>query len=239
MQICAKRAIAAEGIVFPSQSGPKPHKAYAWKEDAPELNGCFCSCQAFIFGRSKIAKAENSTPQEVTFVCKHLQQVFDNYCGWRQTSEGDYRFDRICPDCGGEVIDTDDQMVPTDTAGAVNDLQRMLAEMSGEEPPPLLDPERPFTVTVDVTWTEKRTFTVMARDEDSARVAAMDTWTGHPVGTDQSDKTAQVVSASEGEAPPQKPARKPRTAKPVTDPAKAAVAAKSLAATVAPRKRTA
>lgn len=233
MQICAKRKQASEGIIFPSNSGSKPHKAYAWKEDAPEVHGAFCSCQAYIFGRSKIAKAEGVDPRTVAFVCKHLKVVFDSYCGWKQTGEHDYQYDRTCPQCGGDVIDTDDALIPEDTAGAVDDLRAMLAEMDGEEPPPPIAQPKDYEVVVDVT--EVRRFVVNATDEDQAKVLALKMWAEQPV-SEQSQP--EVVNVEEVGAKPKATKSKSKS-KPTTVGNDANAAAASLAASVAPKRRSA
>lgn len=161
MQVCAQRhEVATNGRVFPSKSGNKPHKVYAWKPGAPEVNGCFCSCQAFIFGRSKVAKKEEAEtgkhvdPRDVVFVCKHLQEVFDTTCDWIQHTDADYQYDQTCPKCRGPLVNDDDEIVvPEDTTGAVNDLRGLLADLAGEEPPePLPEPQDfvvAFTVRTD------------------------------------------------------------------------------------------
>lgn len=240
MQVCAQRhEIALNGRMFPSNSGSKPHKAYAWRDGAAEVHGCFCSCQAFIFGRSKIAKAEGVSPQEVTFVCKHLQQIFDQTCDWHQTIEAEYRYDRRCPKCGGDVVDADDALIPTDEAGAVDDLRAMLAEMNGEEPPAPLPKPKPFTVTFTMTTTYRGT--VSAMDAEEAASMHGDLY-GMP-GVEEVAVQCIESSAVEGALPPttkkvtraRKATAKPTSAK--IDPAGAAAAAAALASTATPRKR--
>lgn len=242
MQICAKRAEAAQGIMFPSDSGSKPHKAYAWKEGAAELNGCFCSCKAFIFGRSRIAKAEGTSPQEVTFVCKHLQSVFDNYCGWHQTNENEYRYDRTCPKCGGDVIDTDDNLVPDNPDDAVDDLRAMLAEMNGEEAPaPIARQPEEWTVIFKMEVTYSGKVTAHTREEAEqmwgdlygmsgvTEVEAINTYVAAHSDKDEPAKPEPAKRVRKAKAPP--------AAKP--SPAKAKAAAADLAKQVAPRRRSA
>lgn len=139
-QICAQRhEVATNGKFFPSNSGNKPHRVTAFR--GHELP--FCSCRAFIFGRSRIAKAEGTDQREVSFVCKHLQATFDQVCDWKQSGPNDYQYKDECPKCGGPIVDDDDvNMVPEDPTLALEDLRSLRAELAGEEPPaPLPRPE--------------------------------------------------------------------------------------------------
>lgn len=186
IQVCAQRhEVATNGRVFPSKSGNKPHKVYAWKPGAPEVNGCFCSCQAFIFGRSKVAKKEEAEtgkhvdPRDVVFVCKHLQEVFDTTCDWIQHTDADYQYDQTCPKCRGPLVNDDDEIVvPEDTTGAVNDLRGLLADLAGEEPPEPLPEPRSFVVEFTVS-TEYTVMVTATSTEDAQRAflsAKVDKW---------------------------------------------------------------
>ena len=132
MQICGQMAeVARNKPLFPSKSSDKVYQVYMFRRN--ELP--FCNCPAFIFGRSKKAKAEGVDPRLVPHTCKHTQAVEKRTCQWRQEMPGDYRFDGTCPNCGGPVVEEGEVEYPKDPKTSVDDLVALRNELLGITPP--------------------------------------------------------------------------------------------------------
>lgn len=143
MQICGQMAeVAQHKPQFPSSSSDKVYQVYMFRRN--ELP--FCNCPAFIFGRSKKAKAEGIDPRLVPHTCKHTDVVAKRTCQWRQELPSDYRFDSTCPQCGGPVVEEGTVTYPKDPKTSVDDLIAMRNELLGIEAP---DPNE--VVIVDLT----------------------------------------------------------------------------------------
>lgn len=165
-QICAQRkTVATEGVRFPSSSSDKVYKVTAYRPDEFP----FCSCPSYIFSRSKIAKAEGVHQNTIPGTCKHLEQVLSDTCDWRQESEEQYRFDSLCPKCGGPVVEEGSYEIPEDPTLAVDDLRALMADLAGEEAPAPLPKAEPWAI--DYEYVVLRRVIVNAFDEATATEA--------------------------------------------------------------------
>jgi hypothetical protein len=207
MQVCEKRhELSTVGRLFPSQSSDAVYKVTAYrKNEFP-----FCSCKSYIFGRSKIAKAEGVHQNTVPGTCKHLEQSLREGCDWIQEKPSDFQYDETCPKCGGPVVDDDVVSVtPEDPESQIDDLRALRAELMGEEPPAPLPKPREFVVVLEArgTWNVH----VTALDEDAAMAEAADTF-DFKVEPMAVDKTKAIAAAPFEPSEPEKPARAPRKA---------------------------
>lgn len=143
MQICRQMAdVAQKHRHFPSKSSDRVYRVYMFHPN--ELP--FCNCPAFIFGRSRKAKAEGIDPRLVPHTCKHTEKVDRETCQWRQQSGAEYRFDGTCPNCGGPVVEEGEITYPKDPATNVDDLIALRNELLGIEPP---DPNEVMVVDLN------------------------------------------------------------------------------------------
>lgn len=165
-QVCAQRhKVATDGILFPSKSSDKVYKVTAFRPDQFP----FCSCPAYIFQRSKIAKAEGVHQNTIPGTCKHLQSVMASACDWRQDTDEQYQFTETCPKCGGPLVEEGDYSIPDDPTHAVDDLRSLLADLNGEEAPAPLPKPEPWAI--DYEYVVLRRVIVDALDEESATAA--------------------------------------------------------------------
>lgn len=203
-QICAQRhKVATEGILFPSKSSDKVYKVTAFRPNEFP----FCSCPAYIFSRSKEAKKEGVHQNTIPGSCKHLTQVLDSACDWRQETDEQYRFDGLCPKCHGPLVEEGDYALPDDPVHAVDDLRALLADMKGEEAPAPLPKPTPHTVEFSKIVSYR--VQVDAIDPDAAAAivnADPASWEGTvwEIATEHTTATATA-----GELPTKKPRKAP------------------------------
>lgn len=163
-QVCKQRyEVATVGRLFPSGSSDKVYKVTAFRPDQFP----FCNCMGYIMRRKKQSTAEGCHPNEIPGSCKHTDQMFAETCDWRQESDGDYRYDGMCPKCAGPLVEEGDLSLPDDPASAVDDLRAVLADLRGEEAPAPLPKAEPYVVEFTTLVTQTRRITVEALDDGS------------------------------------------------------------------------
>lgn len=169
MQVCKQRyEVMTGGRLFPSSSSDKVYKVTAYRPN----EFAFCSCPSYIFSRSKQAKKEGVHQNTIPGSCKHLDETLRVTCDWIQERTGDYRYDEVCPKCGGPLVDTDTAMIPDDPDMSIDDLRAMLAELRGEEAPAPLPKPQEFVVVVEARATWNVRVTTLTEDEALAAAKA-------------------------------------------------------------------
>lgn len=165
MQRCAQmHEVATIGRLFPSSSSDKVYKVTAFRPNQFP----FCNCPAYIFSRSKKAKAEGVHQNSIPGECKHTKTMFASTCQWEQKTTAERRFDDTCPKCGGPVIDTDEVVYEVDERAQIEDLRALAADLLGVEAPAPLPPAL-VEYTVRITETRVHEFTFTATSDDDAR----------------------------------------------------------------------
>lgn len=143
MQVCKSRfEMMMYGKRFESRSSDKVYKVTAFRKDQFP----FCNCPSYIFQRSKKAKAMGLHQNELAGTCKHLEQALSKTCDWAQKEDSDYVWDMICPKCGDELIEADDNPVYPDDNGAsakadMLALAQELASGTKSAPAPVKQPQ--------------------------------------------------------------------------------------------------
>jgi hypothetical protein len=124
MQICKARYDLSQGIDVWG-SGNKPYRVIAFRKgEFP-----FCSCPSYVYKRAKAAREEGVDQRTMSWSCKHLDQILPNACAWQQERPEDYRYNDICPACGGPLVDVGDG-TGDDQPADPQDLKRLLEELS-------------------------------------------------------------------------------------------------------------
>lgn len=211
-QVCAQRHELATTGRFVPGSGEKPYKVTAFRPDEFP----FCSCRAYIFGRSKEAKRMQAEgidihQKDVPGSCKHLDMVLAQTCDWRQERDADYQFSDVCPKCAGPLVEEGATVLPDDDLSAIDDLRALQASLRGEDAPAPLPKPKPFVI--EFTEVSRRQIEVVARDADAARAEfeARDSELRLNGSVEIDGGLGEVVSVSEKTdepAPAKKPARK-------------------------------
>lgn len=211
MQVCASRwQLMDKGRLFPSSSSDQVYKVTAMRPNEFP----FCSCKAYIFGRSKIAKREGVDQRTIPGTCKHLEQSLREACDWIQERSDQYQFNDLCPKCGGPLTDTDSNpQMPDDPDSSIDDLRALRAELMGEEAPAPLPKPVEWVVVIEArgTWNAR----VMAVTEDEAIATALDTY-DYKDEVRAVDKAKAVGAAKMEQAEPARkaPRKKPAASAP-------------------------
>lgn len=139
MQMCEQRYRVKVGHVdFPSKSDPskEPYRVYAFRSGEPPM----CTCFPFLTARKKAAKANGIPTNEALGTCRHIKQVMAETCCWTEEDrlDGGYRYDGICPRCGGPLVD-DTGHTADEREVVIGDLVALRAKFSA---PPEREPEQ-------------------------------------------------------------------------------------------------
>lgn len=139
MQVCKNRfLISKTHRAFASKSDPSkvPYRVYAFREGQVPM----CTCMPFLAGRKREAKKLGVKTSEISYHCSHLKRVFAETCDWQQLTATDYQWSHKCPQCGDDLVDTDDVSIPDDPEGQIDDLRALLADLATPPADPGLDP---------------------------------------------------------------------------------------------------
>lgn len=222
MQRCAQmHEVATVGALFPSRSSDRVYKVTAFRPNQFP----FCNCPAYIFQRSKKAKADGVHQNSIPGDCKHVQAMFKNTCQWEQKTPADRRFDDACPQCGGQVIDTDEVVYEVDERAQIEDLRALAADLLGEEAPAPLPPVLvEYTVRFTETRVHEYTFTATSGTDAAEQVSDLTGIVGaHECKVVKTDLALLTLGPTEATAPvPETPAPKKRPTKKAAAPSKPA-----------------
>jgi hypothetical protein len=114
----------AQEFAVDSSSANKKYRVRCFLPDEPAT----CDCVAFAIARNRAGGKNHGG----TAVCKHIRQVMKDVCPWTdgfgvaQTIEG------VCPECGGETVDTEAKALPELPRLAVDAVTEKLLAMQAD-----------------------------------------------------------------------------------------------------------